>query len=151
MPAARLGLIGAGFIGEVHLRALRHNARAEVRALADLDEVRLRQAQAAFQVPKVYTDTRAMLASEALDGVIIATPDHLHREPVELAAVPPRRCARRLTFTFLGCLGTPRRCTHALGAGNDAHVDGVVSGDVAFRRDDLNPRRHVALEYGRRE
>ena len=30
MRTARLGLIGTGFIGEVHLRALRHNARASV-------------------------------------------------------------------------------------------------------------------------
>src|SRR5438105_13386376 len=87
MPTARLGLIGTGFIGEVHLRALRHNARAEVRALADVDKGRLRKAQEAFEVPNVYTDVRTMLQSEELDGVIIATPDHLHREPVELAAL----------------------------------------------------------------
>ncbi len=86
MRAARLGLIGAGFIGEVHLRALRHNAQAELRAVADVDERRLSWAQATFQVPKVYTDVRDMLEKEQLDGVIIATPDHLHREPVELAA-----------------------------------------------------------------
>jgi predicted dehydrogenase len=86
MRTARLGLIGTGFIGEVHLRALRHNPRAEVRALADLDERRLHQAQEAFQVPNVYTDVRSMLQREELDGVIIATPDHLHREPVELVA-----------------------------------------------------------------
>jgi predicted dehydrogenase len=86
MAAARLGLIGAGFIGEVHLRALRHNARANVCAVADVDESRLHQAQATFEIPKIYTDVRGMLQDEQLDGVIVATPDHLHREPVELAA-----------------------------------------------------------------
>jgi predicted dehydrogenase len=86
MRTARIGLIGAGFIGEVHLRALRSNAHGELRAVADVDERRLRQVQDAFHVPTVYTDFREMLRSEQLEGVIIATPDHLHREPVEVAA-----------------------------------------------------------------
>src|SRR6266581_2406466 len=55
MHTARLGLIGSGFIGEVHLRALRYNTRAQVRALADVDERRVRQAQEAFEKPIATT------------------------------------------------------------------------------------------------
>jgi len=86
MERARIGVVGVGFIGEVHLRALRANARADVRAVVDVDEARLRAMQERYAVPRAYTDLQQMLEREELDGVVIATPDHLHREPVELAA-----------------------------------------------------------------
>ncbi len=86
MDTARIGLIGAGFIGEVHLRALAFNRRADVRAIADVNERRAREMAERFHVPRTYTDVRQMLEQERLDGVIIATPDQLHREPAELAA-----------------------------------------------------------------
>jgi predicted dehydrogenase len=86
MERARIGVIGAGFIGEVHLRALAFNRRADVRAIAEVDAERGRDVQRRFNVPNVYTDVREMLEKEQLDGVVVATPDQLHREPVELAA-----------------------------------------------------------------
>jgi predicted dehydrogenase len=86
MDSARIALIGAGTIGEVHLRALRAIARADVRAVVDTDAERLRYIQDRYNVPNGYLDVRSMLEQEQLDGAIIATPDHLHRESVELAA-----------------------------------------------------------------
>jgi len=86
MDRARIGLIGAGFIGEVHLRALAFNRRADVRAIADVDARRAREMAERYHVPATYADVADMLAQEKLDGVIIATPDQLHRQPAELAA-----------------------------------------------------------------
>lgn len=86
MDRVRLAVIGSGYIGEVHLRALRSNAHADIRAVVDPDEARLRYVQGTYGVPHIYTNMRDMLESEELDGVVIATPDHLHRESVELAA-----------------------------------------------------------------
>jgi predicted dehydrogenase len=65
----RIGLIGAGDISQYHLAAWRKDARA-----------------AAFAIPGVYADAAAMLASEKLDAVDIATWRETHVELAQLAA-----------------------------------------------------------------
>ncbi len=84
----RIGVVGGGTFGFNHLAAFNQRAaegRAELVALADLNEKLLAEREAYFGV-KGYTDYRDMLDEEELDAVSIATPDHLHRE-VALAAL----------------------------------------------------------------
>jgi len=80
--AARIGVIGGGTFGVNHLRAFRqlaYTGQAELVALADLNEQTLQSRLGEFPI-RGYTDYREMLEKEQLDGVAIATPDHLHRE-----------------------------------------------------------------------
>jgi phthalate 4,5-cis-dihydrodiol dehydrogenase len=81
----RIGLIGAGFIGEGHAEAI-----AAVQGLQLAASSRTtRQALDAF-VSRYggdgYTDYRRILDRRDIDAVCIALPHHLHAEAVELAA-----------------------------------------------------------------
>jgi predicted dehydrogenase len=82
----RVGVIGVGYMGEVHVIGQLGSNRAEVVAISDLNLERLQTLQATYGIPRVYTDYREMLAQEDLDGVVVATPDELHRAPVEAVA-----------------------------------------------------------------
>jgi myo-inositol 2-dehydrogenase/D-chiro-inositol 1-dehydrogenase len=80
----RLGLIGAGRMGQTHLRALADSSSVRVVAIADPWEP-ARQAVAVSGIP-VYETTEAMLAAGGLDGVLIAAPTPLHLPTIRLAA-----------------------------------------------------------------
>ncbi len=78
----RLGVIGVGVFGLLHLRAFRQAQRAgkcELVCAAATSRTRLDQRCAEFGI-RGYTDWREMLDRELLDAVSIVTPDHLHRE-----------------------------------------------------------------------
>ncbi len=88
---ARLAVIGAGSRGlEVYAGYCRaHPELATVVSVADVNEARLRQAAQTHGLPSasVFTDWREMLeARPEVDGVVVATPDRFHVDPV-LAAV----------------------------------------------------------------
>src|SRR5215831_8378047 len=86
--AVRIGIIGGGKFGEVHLRTFRQMAWdgiLEPVALCRLNEAELQKQCAEYHLSG-YTDYREMLAKETLDAVSICTPDHLHRE-MALAAI----------------------------------------------------------------
>jgi predicted dehydrogenase len=90
MDRVRVGVIGAGFMGALHARTVAESGFGTLVAVADPDLARA-EATAAPYAAKAYADFAAMLAEEALDAVVVATPETLHREPVELAAA--RGCA----------------------------------------------------------
>ncbi|MBM4039491.1 MAG: Gfo/Idh/MocA family oxidoreductase [Planctomycetes bacterium] len=78
---ARIGIIGGGKFGEMHLRAftqLERDGQAKLVALCDINEELLAKRHREYGV-KGYTDYAEMLAKEDLDGVTVVTPDHLHR------------------------------------------------------------------------
>jgi myo-inositol 2-dehydrogenase/D-chiro-inositol 1-dehydrogenase len=72
----RLGLVGAGRMGRVHLRALSASGVVRVVAVAEPSE----PARAALHDTgvAVHADADAMLRSDALDGVLVAAPSTLH-------------------------------------------------------------------------
>ena len=82
----RIGVIGVGYMGEVHIMGMQGSGRGDVVAISDLAQDRLKSLQETYSIPTTYTDYHEMLDAEELDGVVIATPDELHREPVEAAA-----------------------------------------------------------------
>jgi predicted dehydrogenase len=65
-----------GLIGTAHARTLRKVEECELVAVADVDE-KHRETAAQLGV-KYYQDYEAMIRSETLHGVILATPNHLH-------------------------------------------------------------------------
>ena len=81
----RIGFAGAGAISQYHLTGWSELADASVVAICDPDESRARAKAQAFNIPAVYTDFNAMLATEQLDAVDIATPVATHA-PLVLAA-----------------------------------------------------------------
>jgi predicted dehydrogenase len=76
---ARIAVIGAGWWSTyTHIPALQANPSAELVALCDANPARLQAAAKAYSIERTYTDHQIMLANEALDGVVIATPHATH-------------------------------------------------------------------------
>ncbi len=78
MKKFKVGVIGIGFIGAVHIEQLRRLGNVDVVALATLDNAK-EQAEKMF-VPKGYEDYREMINHENLDAVHICTPNNTHYE-----------------------------------------------------------------------
>jgi predicted dehydrogenase len=77
----RAAVIGCGFIGQLHAHAIRRSPHASLCAICDVDYDRAVAAGAQSKAV-IYASFKEMLKSENLDVVTIATPDHLHVEPV---------------------------------------------------------------------
>lgn len=82
----RVGIIGMGFMGGVHLHAWRQNEFAQVAAVCDrrpIDGKTTGNLAAGGELDlsgvAVYSDLTEMLESETLDAVSITLPTHLHR------------------------------------------------------------------------
>jgi len=74
-----IAFVGAGGKGWHAIQSLAANDKVNYVAFADVDEVRVQQARAAYPDVPLYTDFREMLDRHPeIDGVIISTPDHTH-------------------------------------------------------------------------
>ena len=78
MDKIRIGLIGVGNVSRRHARAYEKIANAEVYAVCDISEDRVRERATAWAAAKSYTDYREMLDDPDVDAVEIMTPHHLH-------------------------------------------------------------------------
>jgi len=80
MTPIRLGLIGAGVIGQRHMLAIEKYSAITVAGIADPsvsgEEVAHKNA-----IP-VFKDAESLMGAMSLDGVIIATPTEHHHQPV---------------------------------------------------------------------
>lgn len=76
----RFGLIGFGAWGQFHARAIAGTAGAKLAAVAAKSEATCRQARETFPQVDVYSDYRALLQRDDLDGVDVVLPSHLHHE-----------------------------------------------------------------------
>lgn len=84
MKKLKIAVVGLGRIGwQVHLPEIKKNDKYDLRAVVDVNEDRLREAEEEYKA-KGYTDLKEMLEREELDLVVIASPTHLHREQCEL-------------------------------------------------------------------
>lgn len=85
MEKLRVGVIGTGLLGTRHARVWDELAETELVAVCDIDAARAQQVAQQFNA-RAFTNYAKMFSEMPLDAVSIATPDHLHREPV-LAAL----------------------------------------------------------------
>ncbi|MEW6754912.1 MAG: Gfo/Idh/MocA family oxidoreductase [Candidatus Latescibacterota bacterium] len=81
----RVGVVGLG-MGRVHARGYASHPQAELVALCDVDEARLKEVAAELNVKKTYTDASRMFREARLDAVSIATPNKFHA-PLTIAAL----------------------------------------------------------------
>ena len=81
----RVGVIGVGWHGGSHLQNFAANPRAEVVAICDINETLLAERAAELGDVRAFTDYHELVACEEVDAVVIALPDHLHREPAVAA------------------------------------------------------------------
>jgi predicted dehydrogenase len=80
----RYGFVGAGMMGQEHIRNVVALPDAEVVAIADPHgpSVAAARTAAGADVP-AHPDVVSMLAAEELDAVVVSTPNHTHREVLE--------------------------------------------------------------------
>ena len=80
------GIIGAGGIAVNHADGVKAHGGAQVVAVADSSAERCRAMADTYQIPKIYTDFRKLVADPEIDAVIVGLPNYLHL-PVSLAAL----------------------------------------------------------------
>jgi predicted dehydrogenase len=81
----RLGIIGLGYIGKVHMQHGLKLANANVESVADISKKALKNARNAG-VKKAFDNYEQLLKDPEIDAVIIALPTHLHLQCVRRAA-----------------------------------------------------------------
>jgi predicted dehydrogenase len=78
MKPIRTAIIGTGFMGRVHLDALRRVEFVETIAIAGRNEEAARRLGAGFSVARIATDYHEVLRDPAIDAVHICTPNAQH-------------------------------------------------------------------------
>jgi predicted dehydrogenase len=81
MAKIKVAVVGAGILGSRHARVFHELDESELVAVVDNNPERAERV-AKLNGAQAHTDLSAMLASAQVDAVSVATPDHLHREPV---------------------------------------------------------------------
>ncbi len=76
----RTGIIGSGFVGLIHIEALRRLGYVDVAALAEIDEDRAKQKADQLSIPRAYGDWRDLIEDEEIEAVHICTANFLHFE-----------------------------------------------------------------------
>jgi predicted dehydrogenase len=76
--AIRTAIIGTGFMGRVHLEALRRVEFVEIAAIAGRNAEAAQRLGTGFFVPTIATDYRDILRDPAIDAVHICTPNAQH-------------------------------------------------------------------------
>jgi len=87
----RVGIVGLGFMGNMHFKCYKATKQAEIVAVCDADEDRLKGTGAAGNIPgaeepldltgvEQYRDFDKMLSEAELDAVSITLPTYMHRD-----------------------------------------------------------------------
>jgi predicted dehydrogenase len=78
MDKLKVGVIGLG-MGRGHVAGYQEHPRAEVVAVADLEEEKLQEVADEMEVPDRYASGEEMLEEASLDVVSVATPNKFHK------------------------------------------------------------------------
>ena len=87
MGRVRVGLIGSGFIGDIHAAAFKMVPDAEVVAVASPTPGKAKAFARARGIPKAFEDYRDLLALKQVDMVTLGVPNYLHAEVAVAPAV----------------------------------------------------------------
>jgi D-apiose dehydrogenase len=99
----KVGLVGAGWVTQHHLRAWRQQApTAQVVAIADPSLERARERARSFDIGRVYASAQDLMDSGGIDAVDIAAPREVHAQLVRMAAARglPILCQKPLAPTY---------------------------------------------------
>ena len=136
----RIGVVGAGAIAQLtHLPVLARMRGVQLVGLCDNDRPKARALADRFDIPDVYTDIEDLLEDDALDAVVIATPNHLH-EPHVLSAVAAGvdvLCERPLALTTRGAeriVGAAAKAGRKVLIGNNHRFRSDVQALAGFLR-----------------
>jgi len=164
----RIGLIGAGRMGEVFAHHLAYSvAEADLVAIADMDPVRAQGAADRFGAQAGFHDYHDLLSRQDIEAVVIATPTHTHPEVIIAAAQAGKHIfsEKPLALTLEACqsaidavaaagvkfqLGFMRRYDPGYVQAKKQIEAGVIGKPVMFKSVGRDPKR-TSLEFARRE
>ncbi len=95
----KIGLVGLGFISDVHIEAYRRRDDVFIKALSDSNQSLLLQKAETLGIKETYPDYNFMLNDKDIDVIDVMTPHFLHKECV-LAALDKGKtviCEKPLT------------------------------------------------------
>ncbi len=94
-----VGVVGAGFLAETRARCWKQVVSARIAGVVSRRRERAADYARRFDVPAVFDDLDAMLASPVIDVVDLCVPNNLHREMTEAAAAVGKHviCTKPLT------------------------------------------------------
>jgi len=101
MKTIRTAIFGTGFMGRVHLEAVRRVESVEAAAIAGRNADAAQRLGSAFSVPFITTDYREVLRDPAIDAVHIGTPNAQHFSMAKDALLAGKHviCEKPLTTT----------------------------------------------------
>jgi predicted dehydrogenase len=79
MEAVRIGVVGAGYMGRSFAKIVADHPGAQLAGIADLNVAVAREAGVALNAP-AYASVSKLIQAGNLDGLIVATVEHAHRE-----------------------------------------------------------------------
>jgi predicted dehydrogenase len=85
MDKVRVGVIGAGFIGRVHIEQLRRLGYVEVAAVSEHGQAKADAVAAELRIPRAYGRSEDLVRDRDLDAVHVATLNNLHYPLAKLA------------------------------------------------------------------
>ena len=86
MKKIKIGAIGLGRLGYQHAKNIAFKIpNAELVALCDMNEEKLKEVTTAWNIPYAYTNYDDMIANKELDAVVITSPSHLHTTQIAKA------------------------------------------------------------------
>src|ERR1700728_312456 len=102
MRSIRTAIFGTGFMGRVHLEAVRRVESVEAVAVAGRNAEAARTLGAGFSIPKIATDYREILRDPSIDAVHICTPNAQHFPMVKAALQAGKHvlCEKPLTTSL---------------------------------------------------
>lgn len=86
MQPIRIGMIGVGQIGKMHLRHYAQIPGAQIVAAADINEAELQRVASEHQIPFITTDFRKLQERDDIDAVDVCLHNNLHA-PVTIEAL----------------------------------------------------------------
>jgi predicted dehydrogenase len=95
-----VGIVGTGFMGETHAKALKINGIHVVGLLGSSpDKTRAKATE--FGIPKAYESYEEMIQDDAVDVVHLTTPNYLHYPQAKAALIAGKHvaCEKPLTIT----------------------------------------------------
>lgn len=102
----KVGVISCSNMAKGHMKGVIKHPNAELVAVCDTDEGKLKYTAGYFNVPRMYTDYKELLAQPDIDAVIIVTPDAIHKEMAVAALEAGKHvlCEKPLALTREDCV-----------------------------------------------
>lgn len=97
----KVGVIGTGFIGPIHIESARRSFKAEVIALVETNMALAKTKAEMYDVPLYYDDYKKMLENKDIDVVHICSPNYLHYQMAKDTLLAGKHCIceKPLTLT----------------------------------------------------